>query len=130
MKFNLTAILASMIFLTACATATVGRDFKDQNLPQIQPGKTTLSDAVALLGTAPMSSVIGKSGAWGYTWTYIEANANTLSGNTTSNHKNVTLIFSTDGTFQRIFSMGGFDMAETDRKRLTNVPVNAAEGSQ
>jgi len=122
MKWMLSTVLASVALIAACATSKIGQDFKDTNIPLLQPGKTTLDQAVALLGAPPTSSVIGQSGAWGYTWTYIEANANSFSANSTAKSKSVMLVFSTDGTFQRIMSMSGFALAEADRKRLTIVP--------
>ncbi|EMT5435332.1 hypothetical protein [Stenotrophomonas maltophilia] len=105
------------------AKAVIGQDFKDQNLKHLVVGKTTLSEATALLDAPPLRSSVGASGATGYTWQYIQSNASLWTGNVRSSSKQVILVFNTDGTFQRIFQMDGIQLSPEDLERLFSRPA-------
>ena len=105
------------------AKAVIGQDFKDQNLKHLVIGKTTLSEAAALLEAPPLRSSVGASGATGYTWQYIQSKASLWTGNVRSSSKQVILVFNTDGTFQRIFQMDGIQLPPEDLERLFSQPA-------
>lgn len=124
-------IIAAVFFaLVLCgAKASFGTDFTDTNLPKLEVGKTTLPEAVALLGTEPTSSAAGRSGAMGYTWQFVNAKTGMFSGKVSSNAKSVTLVFSTDGTFQRILRIQGITLPAADAQRLMTDPAAAQASS-
>lgn len=124
MKRIITAVLFALVLCGA--KSSFGTAFNDTNLPQLEVGKTTLVEAVALLGAEPMTSTAGRSGAMGYTWTHAEAKAGMFSGKVSSKAKSVTLVFSTDGTFQRILRIQGITLSATDAQRLMSEPAAQA----
>ena len=118
-------IFAAVVFaLVLCgAKASFGDDFKEAGLSQLEVGSTTLPQAVALLGAAPTQSVTGKSGAIGHTWTRADTKSSLWTGKANSSVKSVTLVFNTDGTFQRILQIHGITLPEDDVKRLIADPA-------
>lgn len=104
--------------MAGCATSTSGNNFNDANLTQLQPGVTTLDDAVKLLGTPPNSSQIGQSGAIGYNWVFVEAKANGFTSKSSVSTKSAMLIFGTDGKFLRILRLSNIVLSEADQARL------------
>lgn len=123
--FKVCGALALVIFLAA-AKATVGADFNDANLPQLQVDATTLPEAIALLGTEPQSAKVGATGATAYTWHYVQSKAGMWSGKVSTEQKLVVLVFNTDGTFQRILQMRGITLDAGSNKRLFTDPAAKA----
>lgn len=122
--FKVCAALALVIFLTA-AKLTIGADFNNANLPQLQIGKTTLPEAVSLLGVKPEQSEVGVTGATAYTWRYTLSKAGLFTKEEVK-VKQVTLVFNTDGTFQRILRMQGITLDADSHKRLFADPAAKA----
>ena len=118
-------IFAAVVFaLVLCgAKASFGDDFKEAGLSQLEVGSTTLPQAVALLGVPPAQSVTGKSGALGHIWMRAEGKSSLWTGKVSSSAKSVTLVFNTDGTFQRILQIQGITLSEADLKRLMADPA-------
>lgn len=80
------------IGLALAGCATVGEEFDMSAVDKLEPGVSTIEDAVALLG--PYSThVINSQGMKAYGWSY--AHANGFSGRTKA--KSVTLVFGPDG---------------------------------
>ncbi|WP_414604325.1 hypothetical protein [Stenotrophomonas sp. AR029] len=115
------AVIA-LLLLTA-AKATVGQEFNANNLAQLEVGKTTLAEAVALLGAEPQSSTVGKSGATAYLWQHVQSKSSVWTGRSDTQLKHVMLVFNTDGTFQRILQLRGVDLDPDARKRLMEQPA-------
>lgn len=117
---------ALVLALLLCgAKATVGKEFNEANLSQLQIGQTTLADATELLGRPADGSQVGQSGAVGHTWTYAQGKSSFWTGNVSSSVKSVTLVFNTDGTFQRIHALRGITLAPEDMQRLVTGPAAA-----
>ncbi|MGH8386135.1 MAG: hypothetical protein ACRESJ_11650 [Pseudomonas sp.] len=110
-------IVAVLLLLTG-AKASIGNDFNAQYLPKLEIGKTTLQEAISLLGTPPAQSNVGVSGATGYTWQRVDSKVGFWSGKVAVSSKQVVLVFSPDGTFQRIFQMKGFQLDPEAHERL------------
>lgn len=128
--FKLMGALALVILLTA-AKATVGTDFNDANLAQLQVDRTTLPEAVALLGGEPRSAEVGASGATAYTWQFVQTKAGAWSGKVATQQKLAVLVFNTDGTFQRILRLQGITLdTESQRRLLTDPAVKAAHARE
>lgn len=121
MKKLYLAFLA-LVLLTG-AKATVGQEFNAANIAQLEVGKTTLAEAVALLGVEPQSSTVGKSGATAYLWQHVLAKSSVWTGRSDTQIKHVMLVFNTDGTFQRILQLRGIDLDPDDRQRLMDQPA-------
>lgn len=124
MKRILFALLC-VLALAGWGKSTVGAEFNGANLVQLQVGQSTLADAVQLLGRQPDNSQAGKSGAIGHTWLYTTGEASFWTGKVKSSVKSVTLVFSTDGTFQRIYKLQGIELPPQDRDRLMAMPAAA-----
>lgn len=112
--------------LSACATATVGRDFNDKNLAQMEVGRTTIDQATALLGAPPTDSVHTAKGNWAYEWKYVRSQANSFTSNVETGVKDVTLVFSGDGKLIGIVRLAGIELNAGDRARLAAIPPNKA----
>lgn len=124
--FKICGALALVICLAA-AKATIGVDFNEANLAQLQVDRTTLAEAVALLGTEPQSAQAGATGATAYTWQFVQSKSSMWSGKLATQQKRVVLVFNTDGTFQRILSMQGITLpAESHRRLFTDPAAKAA----
>ena len=123
MKKFLLALIA-IVVLTG-AKATVGHDFKVENIPRLEIGKTTLPEAIALLGSPPQMSTVGASGAVGHTWQHIEVKSSLWTGRSGSTSKSVVLVFNHDGTFQRIFQLSGIVLDPESNRRLMTDPAAA-----
>lgn len=115
------AVIA-LLLLTA-AKATIGQEFNAANLAQLEVGKTTLAETVALLGAEPQSSTVGKSGAIAYLWQHVQSKSSVWTGRSDTQIKHVMLVFNTDGTFQRILQLRGVDLDPDARKRLMEQPA-------
>lgn len=118
-----------LALLLMAAKAEVGHSFNDGNLPKLEAGKTTLAEAVALLGAEPQFSTVGNSGATAYTWQFVESKASLWTGKSSTQSKLVMLVFNTDGTFQRILQMQGITLDPESHQRLFSAPVAAAKQS-
>lgn len=116
----------ALVILLAAAKATVGVDFNDANLPQLQVDKSTLPETVTLLGTEPQSSQAGATGATAYTWQFVQSKAGMWTGKLATQQKRVVLVFNTDGTFQRILQMQGITLDAESHKRLFADPAAKA----
>ncbi len=112
----ITVLLVLAAIMAGCATATVGADFDGSKLPALQPGVTTFEQAVVLLGRKPNTTTAGQSGALGHQWVYVRSDA--AAGSVTTQTKSAMLVFNVDGTFQRLLSVQGIDLAQQDRQRL------------
>lgn len=120
--FRVVAGLA-LVALLCGAKATNGADFNATNLPQLEIGKSSLQDAISLLGAQPQASQMGITGSLVYTWLYVEAKASIWSGNSSVKRKSVALVFNPDGTFQRIGGMEGITLDPAAMKRLFSDPA-------
>lgn len=118
-----------LVLLMCGARATVGKDFNEANLSQLQIGQTTLSEASKLLGRPADNAQVGQSGAVGHTWTYVQAKSSIWTGNVSSSTKSVMLVFNTDGTFQRIYTLQGIVLQPEDMRRLVADPAAAHAAS-
>lgn len=118
-------LVALLVLLLCAAKSTIGQNFTEANLPQLQIGVSTLPDAVGLLGAQPQSSQAGASGATAYSWQFIEAKGSMWTGKVQSASKRVVLVFNTDGTFQRILQMDGITLDPATHKRLFTDPAAA-----
>jgi hypothetical protein len=78
----------AVLMLGGCATT--GRDFDIARVDQLQPGISTVSDAVALLG--PYSTEAVTNGAHSYAWSFAHATAFSA-----AHAKMVVLAFGPDG---------------------------------
>ncbi|AMV00313.1 outer membrane protein assembly factor BamE domain-containing protein [Xanthomonas citri] len=122
--------LIAMLCVLCGAKATLGADFEAKNLAQLEVGKTTLQQAIALLGTPPASSVVGRSGATGYRWQYIASKASMWTGQSSTESKQVVLVFGTDGRFQRILELQGIQLDMESHQRLLVEPAAHAAASR
>ncbi|MGH8053573.1 MAG: hypothetical protein ACREP4_06610 [Stenotrophomonas sp.] len=121
MKKILLALVA--VILLAGAKSTIGDDFNTNNLTQLQINQTTLPQAVVLLGTQPVGSAVGQSGAVAYTWQYVEAKGSMWTGKSSSTSRRAVLVFNTDGTFQRILQLDGVTLPPSEQQRLMTTPA-------
>jgi len=120
-------LLAGTMVLALCAAkATNGVDFKDGNLAQLEIGRSSLQDAISLLGTSPQASQVGVTGSLVYTWLYVEATASMWTGNSKVKRRSLQLVFNPDGTFQRIGDMEGVMLDPATMKRLFSDPAAEA----
>ena len=71
--------------------------------------------------TNSLATQAGQTGALGHTWLFIKSTV--VPGVVESKLKSVMLVFSTDGTFQRVLQMQGIDMSPEDRLRLFALPT-------
>jgi len=130
LKILLRVFAAAVLVLgLVAAKSEIGQDFNDANLPKLEIGKTTLQEAVTLLGAQPQISTVGHSGATAYTWQYIESKASLWTGKSSAQSKLVMLVFNTDGTFQRILQMQGITLDPDSHQRLFSAPAAAARQS-
>lgn len=102
--------------LSACATSTVGHDFKAEAITRLQPERTTVADAQALLGSAPTQTVKADSGKQVMVWQYIQAKA--VMGSVNNQVRQVTLVFNQDGVMERVASTINIPLSPDDQKRL------------
>ena len=77
----ISAALLTAVLCAGCATATSGREFRVENVGQLRPGQTTISQARALLGE-PYQVVEASSGNRLYIWQHVESRARGTSVNT------------------------------------------------
>lgn len=84
---------------TGCATATSGTPFRAENVEQLQPGQTTVSEARELLGE-PYKVVTTSDGNQLYIWQYVESRARGTSVNT--DLQQLAVLFNADGQMIRI----------------------------
>ena len=108
---TIATLIACVALLLGCAT--LGRDFSAAALQRMQPGVTTLADASALLGGAPMQTVRHDSGQVTQRWQYIAAGPVGVVAN-----KSVTLIFDAAGRLVRVGHLINVPVSEADRVRL------------
>lgn len=111
MKMLTAAALLALALTAGCAT--VGTDFADSKLPQLQPGTTTLAQATELLGAQPKQTVRHDNGSVTYIWQYVSASAVGVSTN-----KSASLIFGADGKLVRVGQLVNVPLADSDRERL------------
>ena len=102
-------VLAALV--AGCATS--GRDFSAAALQGMQPGITTVDDASALLGGAPMQTVRHDNGLVSQRWRYIAAGPVGVVAN-----RSVTLIFDAAGKLVRVGHLINVPISEADRVRL------------
>lgn len=115
---GLVAIAAALVLLVGCASS--GKGFKEQNLTQFEPGKTTFKEAETLLGAPAEQVVAAQNGATVAYWRHITANG--VTGNT--GLKQVGLLFSADGRFLQLFQYSGISLPDGERQRLINGPAS------
>ncbi|MBZ3921776.1 hypothetical protein Xtri_02740 [Xanthomonas campestris pv. trichodesmae] len=121
--------LVAMLCVLCGAKATLGTDFNAANLTRLEIGRTNLQEAIALLGAPPASSVVGRTGAIGYTWQYTAAKASMWTGKSSVDAKRIVLVFDTDGKFQRILDLQGIPLDPDSHKRLVVEPAARAAAS-
>ncbi|MDH2180153.1 MULTISPECIES: hypothetical protein [Stenotrophomonas] len=109
---------ALLVLVLCAAKATVGADFRAEQLARLEVGKSTLQDAITALGTSPQNSQIGITGSAVYTWTFVESKVNWFTARGSVETKQVVLVFNPDGSFQRISDMQGVALDPPTMKRL------------
>lgn len=114
--------LLCVLALSGWGKAESGRDFNGAAVTQLQVGHSTLADAVTLLGRQPDTSQVGQSGAIAHAWIHVTGKSSFWTGNVQASIKSVTLVFASDGTFQRILKLQGIELATQDRNRLMTPP--------
>ncbi|HGM5881364.1 TPA: hypothetical protein ACKP5P_001453 [Stenotrophomonas maltophilia] len=112
------ASCALLVLVLCAAKATVGADFRAEQLGRLEVGKSTLQDAISALGTSPQNSQIGITGSAVYTWTFVESKVNWFTARGSVETKQVVLVFNPDGSFQRISDMQGVVLDPPTMKRL------------
>ena len=88
-------LLASIVLLLSFACATHGRPVDPAAVSQLQPGVSTVEDAIRMLGK-PTGTSTGVNGVTVLVWMYSRANA--LTGNTEAS--SLSLVFK-DGKLAR-----------------------------
>jgi outer membrane protein assembly factor BamE (lipoprotein component of BamABCDE complex) len=76
-----TVLILALIFLAGCASREIGRKIDMAASQQIQIGKTTESEVLALLG-APLATKESADGIKVYGYRYIQASASIIPGTT------------------------------------------------
>lgn len=96
-------LISAAVLLVAlcggCATAHQGREFRAENIEQLQPGQTTASEARKLLGK-PYQVVTTNTGEKLYIWQYVESRVRGASVSTDVQH--LSVLFSPDGRMIRV----------------------------
>ena len=105
------ASLLVALLLTACASG--GRAFHAERLAELQPGRTTLPEAVEILGE-PEQVIAGDRGAVVAHWLHVRSSA--WSGRTEI--QQVAVRFGAGGRMDRVLRLQGVPIAEADRNRL------------
>lgn len=120
------ALSALLVLVLCAAKATVGADFRAEQLARLEVGKSTLQDAISALGTPPHNSQIGITGSAVYTWMFVESKVNWFTARGSVDTKQVVLVFNPDGSFQRISDMQGVSLDAPTTKRLFIDPAAGA----
>lgn len=95
------------LVLTSCArqiSSTIGQDFNISKTSQFIVGKTTISEAEAIMGSPPIQTIKNKEGRTALVWKYIsvEVNSNISGGTSSTTSKSVTLVFDEQNKFLRV----------------------------
>lgn len=90
--FKTTSLAAIVATIAIAGCASFGDEFDPSLIDQLQPGVSTVDEAVALLGPYSRESV-GANGVHAYVWSYSAANGFTGK----SSAKVVSLAFGPDG---------------------------------
>lgn len=95
-------LLAMIVGLSGCATATMGTPFPAKNVALLRIGVSTTSEARTLLGE-PHQIQTNQFGETAYSWQYIRSDATSglVSTNVQTNQQYAVLIFGTDGRLLR-----------------------------
>lgn len=91
--------LAMLVFLFGCATAEKGRSFDNQKAQQIDVGKTTEAEVVAMLG-APYRTKTSSNGEKKFR--YAHGQAKVVLGSISSNYQVVDITFDRNGVVKEI----------------------------
>jgi outer membrane protein assembly factor BamE (lipoprotein component of BamABCDE complex) len=91
--------LAMLVFVLGCATAEKGRSFDNQKAQQIEVGKTTEAEVVAMLG-APYRTKTSSNGEKKFR--YAHGQAKVVLGSVSSNYKVVDITFDRNGVVKEI----------------------------
>lgn len=121
-KLGTACILSITLLLAACATATVGQDFQEANLDQLQVGQTTLAQTVALLGAPPQSSLKTARGNWVHQWRFVRSDANVLVSKVEAKTKEVILVFDGDNVLIGLAGSSGIAVKPETLQRIQAVP--------
>lgn len=105
------AVLALAALLAACATG--GRSFAVDRVAELQPGRTTLPEATAILGE-PEQVIANDQGVTAAQWLHVLANGWTGHVGT----QQLVVHFGPDGRMKRVYSYQGVPLSEADRRRL------------
>ena len=111
-------IAAALIFLNGCASS--GNNFREENVAQLNPGATTLDDAVRILGAKPQQTIFLDNGTTAGVWQYVASNGVTFK----TSIKQVTIYFDKSGKMTRLGSVTNIPLDDADRKRLQ--PISAS----
>lgn len=109
-------IFTAAAAVSACATSTVGHNFNAEAVTSLQPEKTTVAEARALLGGAPTQTVKADSGKQVMVWQFIQAKA--VMGSVSNQVRQVTLAFNPEGVMERVVSTINIPLSPDEQKRL------------
>tara|TARA_R110002049_G_scaffold83938_12_gene213710 strand:- start:1406 stop:1762 length:357 start_codon:yes stop_codon:yes gene_type:complete len=101
---------AAALLLVSCAT--IGTNFDEARLTELQPGKTTVTDARKILGE-PYQTVNVSNGHTVLTWQYIMS-----TGVGTTSNKLASVQFGPDRRMVGIQHLINIPMSEADAERL------------
>lgn len=96
---RIVVLVLSLVFLMGCATAERGRSFDTSKSQQIEIGKTTEAEVIALLG-APIRTKIKENGDKAVLYAHAEAKAAPFSVKSNSQH--VAILFDKNGIVKAI----------------------------
>lgn len=108
-------VLAVAALLAACATG--GRSFAVDRVAELQPGRTTLPEAVAILGE-PAQVIALDQGVTVAHWLYIRSNG--FTGHTDT--QQLVVRFDAEGHMERVRAYQGVPLSGDERQRLQPRP--------
>lgn len=91
--------------LAGCVSSTSGKQFDTAAVHQLQPGVTTIDDAIALLGEPYQTVQSGETGNYMYMWQYVKASSGVLSSSMNLQHERAVIIFSSEGVMIKIHQL-------------------------
>lgn len=104
--------LAVICTLIVCSCASVGSNFKDENISMLKAGSTTYTDACTILGSKPMTKNIVAGGTQA-TWLYTHAVYTSVTQN-----KSLTILFDENNVMKKVMTANNIDIPPSQRKQL------------
>lgn len=105
------ALIGLVLLLTSCASG--GRAFDVDRVAELQPGRTTLAEAVRILGE-PERVISNAEGVTAAQWLHVRSNG--FTGHTGT--RQLVVHFGPDGRMKRVYQYQGVPLSEADRQRL------------